>query len=167
MTTKSMASEFEASVENDFRFLKADYGFECSGVRSVDEDPRDSYLLARFARDHERIDVAWNEVAMSLSILVRLNNDELGRRERYVYFEPFIEFLSKGKVLPIAPQLFPKMTMRSIEAVMRQRSDAFKEGISSRMASLAEKLREYLATIRTSSTETIRAYHSWYETRTS
>jgi hypothetical protein len=167
MTTGTMASEFEASIESDFRFLKADYGFECRGVRRVDEDPRDSYLLARFARDEERIDIAWNEMAMSLSILVRLNNDELGRRERYVYFEPFIEFVSKGKVLPIAPQLFPKMTMKSIEAVMRQRSDAFKEGISSRMALLAEKLREYIETIRTSSTETIRGYHEWYETRTS
>jgi hypothetical protein len=166
MTTKTMANEFESSIEYDFGFLKTEYGFDFNGVRSVDDDPRDAYLLARFSKGDARIDVAWNEMAKSLSILIRLCKDELGRKERYVYFEPFVEFLSKGQVLPIAPQLFPRMTMKSIDSVMRQRSDTFKVGIASKMALLAEKLREYLEPMQSSSVEMIREYHKWYEGRT-
>ena len=155
MTTETMASEFEASIESNFSFLKAERGFDGRGVRSVDDDPRDSYLLARFSKEDERIDVAWNEMAKSLSILIRLANDDLGRKERYVYFEPFVEFVSKGQVRPIAPQLFPRMTMKSIEAVMHQRDQVFKEGISKTMASLAEKLQKNLSMVQSSSANTI------------
>jgi hypothetical protein len=166
LMTETMVSEFEASMEKDFGFLKAEHGYDSCSVRSIDDDPRDAYLLARFTKEDMKIDIAWNEMAKSLSILIRLANVELGRNERYVYFEPFIEFLSKGQVLPIAPQLFPRMTMKSTESVMRQRNEVFQEGIASTLVSLSQKLREYLGTVQSASTETIRAYHSWYETRT-
>lgn len=144
----------------------AEYGFDCNGVRRVDDDPRDAYLLARFAKGEERIDIAWNEMAQSLTILFRISNDQLSRKERYIYFEPFIEFISNGQVLPIAPQLFPRMTLKSIESVMRQRHVTFKEGIGSSMASLATKLREHMESVQSSSAETVRNYHRWYEVRT-
>lgn len=162
MTSRTMASEFEASIKSDFDFLKTECGYDGRVVRSVDGDPRDSYLLARFSKDDERIDVAWNEMAKSLSILIRLSNDQLRRKERYVYFEPYVEFVSKGVAKPVAPQLFPSMTMKAIETVMHQRNEVFKNGISSTMASLAEKLREYHSMVLSSSAETIREYHKWY-----
>ncbi len=160
-------SEFEASIENNFGFLKTKYGFDRREIQNINDDPRDAYLLARFSRDDERIDIAWNEMAKSLSILIRLSNNELGRKERYVYFEPFVEFLSKDELLPIAPQLFPRMSMKAIESVMRQRNEAFRDGISSKMALLGEKLRQYLDIVRSSPIEIIREYEKWYEARTS
>lgn len=163
----TMASEFEDLIENNFEFLKVKYGFDRCEIQEIENDPRDAYLLARFSRGDERIDIAWNEMAKSLSVLIRLSNNDLGRKERYVYFEPFVEFLSKGNVLPIAPQLFPQMTMKAIESVVRQRKEVFKDGISSKLVLLAEKLRQYLDTVRSSPVETIREYHNWYESRNS
>lgn len=161
----AMAREFEESIENDFSFLEAMYGFDRREIQDIDDDPRDAYLLARFSRDDERIDIAWNELAKSLSILIRLSNHELDRKERCVYFEPFVEFLSKGDVLPIVPQLFPQMTMKAVESVMLQRNDAFKDGIASRMALLAQKLQQYLDTVRSSPVKMVREYQKWYESR--
>jgi hypothetical protein len=164
---KSIASEFETIIESDFRFLKTDMGFACSGVRTEGDDPRDSYLLARFSRGEERVDVAWNEMAMSLSILIRVANDDLERKERYIYFEPFVEYISNGTTLPIAPQLFPRFTLKAIEATMRQRELAYQKGIANSMKLLSKKLSDNLASVLSTTPESIRSYQQWYANRTS
>jgi len=161
----SRAGEFETVIESDFQFLKTDMGFAYQGVRAEGDDPRDTCLLARFTRDEERVDVAWNEMAKSLSILIRVANDELLHKERYVYFEPFVEFITNGRALPIAPQLFPRFNIKAIETVMRQRQDAFKNGISDPMNLLSKKVADNLAAVLTATTEAIRNYQQWYANR--
>lgn len=166
MSMTTFASEFETAIDRDFRFLKTDLGFENQGIRTEGDDPRDSYLLARFTRGEERVDVAWNEMAKSLSILIRVSNDELGRRDRYLYFEPFMEFTSNGEMLPIAPQLFPRFTMKSIEAAMRERELVFKDGLAVSMKLLSNKLSDSLASVLSTPAENIRKYQHWYASRT-
>lgn len=165
MNGNADANEFKESIETDFAFLKDKYGFACSGIRYVDDDPRDKCLLARFTKGSERIDVACNELGKSLNILIRLCNDTLETSERYLHFEPFIAFLTNGKVAPIVPQLFPRMSMTSIDSTMRQRDVTFSEGIAGPMASLAKRLAAYLETAQAASIDSIRAYHAWYNSR--
>lgn len=158
-------SEFESAIGKHFDFLRMKYGFSCKGIRFV-EDPQDSYVFARFTNGDGRIDVAWNEGSQSLSILLRLCNDQLERKERYVYFEPFVEFMTKGQVLPLAPQIYPLMSLNAIESVMRQRNEIFKDGFVGPLVSLSQKLDEYLGAIQTASVGMIREYQRWYSSRT-
>jgi hypothetical protein len=165
MASERNRREFENAIEEHFLFLESEFGYKCSTVREVDEDPRDSYVLVRFSKGDNRIDVAWNELAMALGVLIRIPLEGLGRKERYVHLEPLVEFLTNGKVLPITPQLYPGASMGKIEKVMKQREGTFRNGITPAMKSLAKRLREYLLLIQSTSAETVREYHSWYQKR--
>ena len=122
--------------------------------------------LCRSDREREfRIDITWNPFARSLGILIRVDNEELKRRERYVYLEPFIEFTSGGNSSPVVPQIYPGMSVGKIEKTMQQRDELFACGVIETLIKLAERLRKYLASVRNCPTETIRKYHEWYQSR--
>jgi len=159
---KSESDEFEVAVTNVFSFLEHDFNFSYIGSKTIQEDPRDSYVVAKYRRNNSRINIAWNPFAMSIIVLIRLNNDELGRREKYIYFEPFVEFSSNGSLTPVVPQIYPGMSIGKIEKAMEQRKKCFDAGIVSVVEVLAKRLREYYSTVESASADTINQYHKWY-----
>lgn len=156
---------FEEVVSKHFSFMEADLNLQFVGVTIFDSDPRDSYMVAKFQHDAFRVDVAWNPVAMSLSVLICIENDDLRRREKYLYFEPFIEFTSNGDTIPIVPQIYPGMSVRKIEKAMELRQNLFADGIEGSICLLASKLKEHLSSIRSCNAKTVREYQAWYQTR--
>ncbi len=98
-------------------------------------------------------------------MLILLDNDEFKRRERYSYLEPFIAFSTDGSVSPILPQIYPGMGTGKIEKTMERRDKLFAHGVEGTLQAIAEKLNSYLPQIMTVTPETIRDYHSWYESR--
>jgi hypothetical protein len=156
---------FEAVVSEQFSFLVTDFDMRYAGTSSVEDDPRDSYVVAKYRKDELRVDVAWNPFAMSLGVLLRVCNDELGRRERYVYLEPFIEFATNGRTPPVVPQIYPNMSVGKIEKAMNCREQLFAGGVERPLSEIAVKLKEQLDSIRNASAETIREYQSWYQSR--
>jgi hypothetical protein len=163
--SKSQSDAFEAAVTEHFVFLEQDFGLTYAGSTTVQEDPRDSYVVARYQREDFRVDIAWGPVDMSLGVLIRLNNSGLRRRERYVYFEPFIEFTSEGSLLPVVPQIYPSMSIGGIEEAMKRRSHLFEHEFSDVLGQIAERLRMHLATLENVPTEMVRKYLDWYQAR--
>ncbi len=156
---------FERAVATRFEFLEGEFGLSYVGTEAVQEDPRDSYIAARYGTGDFRVEVVWNPVAMSLVVLVRLSNVALGRRERTVYFEPFVEFVSEGAIIPVAPQVYPGMSIGRIEKTMQARESLFVHGINGALDAIADKLKAYLPCLDGSSEEVVRAYHEWYKSR--
>jgi hypothetical protein len=148
-----------------FLFLEQDLGFTCAGSSTVEEDPRDSYVVVKYRREDFRVDVAWNPSAMSLGILVRLDNQDLRRREKSVYFEPFLEFASHGAITPVVPQIYPGMSDAMIVEAMKGRKQVFESGLGELLGKIAERLRTHLTSLQNASVETVRNYHHWYRSR--
>jgi len=157
--------DFSKAIEKYFQFLVTDHGFIYRGVMHVDEDPRDSYYLARFNKGEERIEVCWSDLEKMLSIMFKLANKGLERRECFVYFEPFIEFVSEETLTPIVPQYYKRMTMRQTNSVMRQRDRLFGGGVETILKRLAERLQSNVNLVRCSSPDIVRSYHVWYNAK--
>lgn len=162
---KSDIEEFEKSAIYNFIFLEENYGFSYIGVAAAQEDPRDSYVSARYRLGDLRVDIVWNPVAMSLGILIKLNMGNLSGKERYIYFEPFVEFISKGLVEPIVPQIYPCMSLGEIKKSMAQRAKCFENGVPHIIESLAKKFKGYYCLLEVVPITVIRQYHAWYLAR--
>lgn len=157
--------EFESAVKGRFGFLETDHGFRFAGVRDVNDDPRDSYSVARYRRSDMRIDIAWNPMARSLGVLLRMDAAALSRTERFVYLEPFIEFATQGTIPPVVPQIYPGMSIKRLEQAVMMREELFRHGIGEALEGLASRLREYYPKIRDASVDTILQYGRWYKTK--
>jgi hypothetical protein len=95
---------FEVEVQRYFGFLETDEGMKRGSVyASGGNDPRDAHLVVRFSRQGLMIDVAWKENEKALVLNVYFGRDDLSPRERHVYFEPFIEYLTSGREKAIIP----------------------------------------------------------------
>ncbi len=158
-------AEFAALIGKRFAFLWSEGGLLLTSVRSVDEGPRDSNVVATYRSGACRVDVGWAPVEMSLSIRVRLERDVLSRRERYIYAEPFIAFITQDKVAPIVPQVYPGMSVSSLQRTMDARVTLFAGGLSGVVETLAIRLRTFFPEIRDASADAVRAYHRWYRDR--
>jgi hypothetical protein len=155
---------FEAEAIKAFTFLEHDYGFHLARPATVQESPRDSYIVVKYRRCDFRVDVVWSDFELYLGVLVRLNNTNLKRHEKSVYLEPFIEFTSDGFLAPIVPQIYPGMSDGKIELAMRRRAQLFKHGYRKTLAAVAERLNQNMMQIENAPTEIIRQYHDWYQT---
>jgi hypothetical protein len=153
---------FRAMVETHFAFLKSEAGLVLTGVDSVDEGPRDSYVIAKYRSGARRVDIAWAPVEMSLSILLHIEMDSLSRREQSLYAEPFIEFVTHGKIMPVVPQIYPAMSVSSIQKAMDARAKVFAEGLAGVAEALAKRVKAYYPEIQDASLDTVRAYHRWH-----
>jgi len=160
---KTDIDAFEAAVRKQFAFLEQDFNLRYSGLEIDEEHPRDTGMVARYSQDDFRVSIAWAPFEMSLSVLIRLSNAGLGRRERYVYLEPFIEFVTNGAVRPVVPQIYPGMSIRKIEEAMELRSRLFENSIGQTLETVSSRLKTYYMTIRDASADDVRQYHQWYE----
>ena len=161
-----MLESFEEIIKKEFVFLEKSYEFIYSGLNCVDEDPRDSFVAAKYRRFERRIDIVWNSFAMSLGILIKQDHlEQLKRRESFIYFEPFIEYMSCGSVKPIIPQIYPKMSVGKIEKTILARKKCFKNGVEPVIPSLAKRLIENYDAVNLPTLEQVRKYHEWYINR--
>lgn len=156
---------FTALVEKHFAFLKSEAGLAFKGVDSVDEGPRDSYVIAKYRNGAHRFHIAWAPVEMSLNIRLRVERHGLSSREQSIYAEPFIEFMTQGKVTPVIPQVYQAMSVSRIQRAMDARAKLFAGGLAGAVEALAERFKAYYPQIRDASLDTIRAYHCWYKDR--
>ncbi len=156
---------FEKAVVGNFSFLETEHGFRFTGVREVNDGPRDQGVVARYSREDTKIEIGFSSTEGSLIVLIKTNAAGLSRTERYFYFEPFVEFTSGGKAKPIVPQIYPGMSVRRIEDAMEQRSKCFEKGVVGVVEDLAKKFSEYYPIIESVSVETIKQYHRWYLSR--
>ena len=154
---------FERAIRQCCGFLESDQGFQFTGVREFNDGPRDRGLVAGYRQGEARIRIGWGALEGSLVVSVRLDADNLNRAERWVYLEPFVEFVSNGEVAPVVPQIYPGMSVRKIEKAITLREQLFQNGVGGALETLASRLREYYGVIRAAPPETIRQYHQWFQ----
>lgn len=164
-THNSEIGAFESAVRQCFSFLESDHAFHFSGVREVNDGPRDTGVVARYRNDTVRIDIGWSAIEGSLAVLMHMAKDDLSRAERFAYLEPFIEFRTNGSVMPVVPQIYPGMSVRKIEEAMELRAALFGNGLDEALKAVALRLKEHYPTIRDASSDMIRQYHQWYRGR--
>jgi hypothetical protein len=147
--------EFQSSVTQHFAFLETECGMKFRGIKEEDTgDPRDHALIAQYLSNDARINIGWNSVEGSLGVLIRSERNDVLSKERYVYLEPFIEFLSHGAVAPIVPQYY-------VKAVFRKREQLLANGLSPIVEAVANRLRLYIDSVLRASPSTLQAYHQW------
>ncbi len=152
---------FEGLVKECFGF--AEEAQMCfNGVRiSGGTDPRDAALVARYSGSDSRFDIGWNEFELSLSVLVKFDHCNLPRQECYVYFEPFIEYLTQGQEKAIVPYVTERMSVRSMESVMEQRKTLFAQGLEPVIRALGKKMKANFGVLMSVSQEQVQGYHKW------
>ncbi len=155
-------SSFEETIVEAFSFLESDYKFKYFGVREIDDGPRDQGLVARYSQEKMRIQIGWSAAEGSLVVLIKTNIEGLSREERSFYLEPFIEFMSEGKMKPIVPQIYLGMSIRGIEKAMDQRRGIFKNGFVNVVNDLACRFKASYPMIEAVDAITIKQYQKWY-----
>ena len=155
-----------ARIKKSFEFLEKEFGFTFSGLRVINNGSlRDSGVVAKYRSNQIRIDIGWSPAEFSLSILLRLEDARLTRKERYIYFEPFIEFISNGVMHPIIPQIYHGMSVAKIDEAIEKRKDLFAKGSADAVDLLAKRLHDHFTEIQSTAIDVIRKYHEWYESR--
>ena len=168
MTMKDLTKDslliFQNGVRASFEFLEKEYLMVFTGVREIKEDPRDAGFVARYRTDEHRIEIGWSEYQLSLVISIRFSQrDDLPRNMKFVYFEPYVEFSSRGKEQSIVPQIYPRMGGSRIIKTVEKRQELFKnKSLSEVLRELANKLHNNIDTILNAKDEQIRNYHKWF-----
>lgn len=68
--TLATAPEFFAQVEQAFAFLTTSYGYRVAAQEvTAIEDLRDTQVVACVLRDHQEVDVIWDVVSVTVSVL--------------------------------------------------------------------------------------------------
>lgn len=155
-------SAFEDGVKKYFDFLVKKQGMALKSVRrSQSKYPQDQAWTASFSRNDLRVELGWNPFEGSLAVLIRYSLDDLSRTDRYVYLEPFVEFLSEGKESPIVPYVRDGLSQSQLLKLMDARNEVFKNGLSPVLEAIAQKLMNYFEFIESATTESIMNYHDW------
>lgn len=153
---------FEALVKKNFGFAETLFGACFGRIREIGgSDPRDATLVARYSGSSFRFDIGWNELELSLAVLIRFEMTKLPRQERYVYFEPFVEFTTGCKELAIVPYITEKMHTNRIREVMERRRSVFADGLAPVIERVAQKMRLHHSMLVNASEKQIRGYHIW------
>jgi len=158
----STLKEFEAIARQFFGFLEDEAGMKRGVARVVNEgSPRDEVFVLRYSRDDMRVNIGWKANELALISRVRLNRSALSRREHDVYFESYIEFISRGAEKAIVPFREGPGSRQPFMTCMKQRQRLFEEGLPPVMEALAAKVRNRLPDLEAATPETVRAYHAW------
>lgn len=102
MNIEETVQMFNEYVHSYFSFLDSDYGMQIGDAKIFDrESPTDAYIRIRCKSEFIVMDIAWG-IVYGLQICIR-NKNIADKKRNYVYFEPFIEFLTNEKEQPIIP----------------------------------------------------------------
>jgi len=160
--TTTDKDSFEAEVKKHFSFLETEFAMAFSGVREMTGDPRDNGILASYNNDQLRAQIGWSEAELSLIVTIRLKRADVLREKRWIYFEPFIEFVTKGACCPIVPQIYYRMSGRATAMAVKERSVLFRNGTSEVLVAVAQRLRSHLNDVIEASSDVIIEFHKWF-----
>lgn len=168
MVDKSELDEgsFENLIRENFGFLEGEAHMKFLGVRSIGgNDPRDAGLVARYSRNSLRVDVGWSKFVSSLTVSLKFEADEIPRKLRHLYFEPFIEFLTDGREKAIVPYMLEGMSIKEILSLSVKREEVFKAGLPVVAKAVGEKLRLYFNQVESVTFEQIGQFNEWVATK--
>jgi len=161
------ASLFGQLVTTSFAFLERDHGMKRAAPRvSNRNEARDLVITVRYDSEEFRLDIAWGAEENALGILIwrkdEAGNSQFDSKKRFVYFEPFVEYLSGGSETPIIPPIFPGMSVTNMCRVMEERQDLFRSPLSELVDRLANRLRTHLPDIMRREASDFENFHKWF-----
>jgi len=153
---------FQSEVKNCYLFLEKRFGMNFCGVSETKtHDPRDSGIVARYSQQDITVYICWSKFEKSITITIKFDGKNLTRDEKYIYFEPFLDFISKGIIKPIVPYVYNKMSTSEISSLIKKREKLFEHGFLEVMKKVAQRLEDYFDKIQSISEEQIKSYHLW------
>jgi hypothetical protein len=155
-------SEYTSAVRVNFDWLGST-GF--SFVKAIEEasGTRDEVFTAVYSSNEMKITIAFSRVEKSINILIRFNSIQVDRRIRWVYFEPYLEYISTGTILPIVPQVYHGMKPSQILSVMKSRDRLFAEqSFDEVLHALSSRFQQVASQIFSVNTENLTQFHVWY-----
>ena len=159
-------ASFEEMVVLSFGFVEAEAGMIFGSVeKSGGRDSRDAALIARYSGQDFRFDVGWSEYELSLCVLIYFKQLNVPRGERYVYFEPFVEYLTDGDDKAIVPYVTESMSIKKIESTIEQRQVVFCDGLLPVIKKVWRKFQFYMDQMKTTSAEHVNGYHHWMRSK--
>jgi hypothetical protein len=159
------SKQFEAAVTRSFRFLEQEHKMRRMPVRLQDRNsPRDAFAVIRYEGPYAAIDVCWTFSTYAVTVIARVR-DQAGRIASsnpayYVYFEPFIDFVSNGAVKPVIP--YPAdYAINALPRVIDRRKLLLQEEFESTIDQLAERVKTYGTNILDGDNTRFVEFHKW------
>lgn len=157
---------FEGLVIESFGFLENEFNMSRGKVRILNpKDPREVTARIRYESDSHRIDVGWGISENGIGILIwsKLCRDDMSipKDKCYVYFEPFVEYLTNGFEKPISPQVYPKMSVSKILKIMDERRKLFELPLPEIVRRLAIKMKSNFELILSKDIKAYIEFHEW------
>jgi hypothetical protein len=164
--TDEKVQHFEKTVRKSFEFLEKEFGMYKGNARILNrKDPREITVVIRYKSEDYQIDIGWGISEKAIGILIwnkHYHTSSSIDKKIYIYFEPFIEFLTNGKDKPIIPQIYPKMSVKKIAAIMDERKQLFELPLCEIIDKLAEKLKLYYEKIITLDCNLFLEFQHWF-----
>lgn len=160
MAQEEEREDFDKIVRKRFRSL-CDLGMVARGTRRVGGSHWDSHVVSRFEASDWTVEIAWAKGEQILSMSIKYNKADLSDSERYVFFEPFVEYLTDGREKVIVPYVTKDMSLASLRRHETECRAVFAAGLEPVVARLAQKLERFLDQVRSASTKEIKGYHAW------
>jgi hypothetical protein len=159
---------FEEIVISTFNFLESELNMHRRKLRiSNRNDLRDAAVSIRFESSSHRFEIAWGIGQDGLGILIYnkscLETSTIYNKNCFVYFEPFLEFLTNGEAEPIVPQIYPKMSTNKIIKTMNERKKLFETSLAELIERLANKFKANFETIISKDITSYKEFHKWMD----
>lgn len=154
--------QYENFIKRNFEFLENE-GMAFVGThRAGGSDPRDTGLVASYSREDFKVKIGWSKSELSLTAMARFNSNELAGKERFVYMEPFVEFLTQGRVCAVVPYIKENQGSRGLTRILKERSDVFeRHGFDGVVELLAGRIKTYFNDIVSAPPGVVQKYHRW------
>ena len=160
------AQLFQERVIESFSFLEDEFNMKKGRLRLLNQnDPREVTAKIRYESESHRIDIGWGIGENGIGILIwnksSHENSSLPKNKNFVFFEPFLEFLTNGEEKPIIPQVYPKMSVAKIMKAMDEREQLFKTPLADIVTRLAKKLKVNYELVLSKDIRTFIEFHEW------
>ncbi len=162
----SKAKQFASAVIAHFSFLESQYAMKRIDVRVVDRgSAQDEGAVVRYLSDNVAVDICWGFAELVISIMIRYpsptgrlsSNDPL----KYLYFEPYVEFITQGELTPIVPQVPRTLSKSGFESVLEARESLLDGGIKGVLEKISSRLQNYGHVVLKGEVEDLREFHEW------
>jgi hypothetical protein len=126
-----VARDFSELVRRCFSFLEEDYAMARSNWVSQRGSPRDATANVRYQSETIAVDIGYALGELNLGILVRRKgpDGQVASREpsSFVYFEPYVEYITGGSVKPVVPTSYPRDSTSRVARMAELRKKSYRD----------------------------------------
>lgn len=140
-------ARFHSLCDKHFEFLLAEYEMTSKCWVISRSSPRDMAFVVRYTGHVSALDIVWGPGDASLGILVRKKTSDGNVVSKntadWVYFEPYLDFVTGGAVKPIVPPSYPRDSVVKVAKAFEARSKLLSASFEQVLSSLADRVKQF------------------------